>query len=316
MPAGKKVPDYWDASKRLLADPTRFLDSLLTYDKNNIPEATIRKVRGPGALTSKLSRVRCQQLCGENPLPRSGSACLPNCQLPPALSEPDFTRPSLLPCTRQVETYIALEEFTPEAVSKVSRACTSICMWVRAMHLYNTVALSVAPKRAALAAAQATLDETLADLKAAQDRLAAVEAKIVSLEAAFSEATARKAALAAQVEDCRVKLTRADKLIGGLGGERSRWQVRGKRWERAGLIACDLGGLCALSQRSWPACCSHALAHSRSCAAAPCKLLPRAGHGSQAAVRPVQPGGRHHAVGGRHSLRRPLCAFLSRRPQH
>lgn len=28
-----------------------------------------------------------------------------------------------------------------------------------------------------------------------------------------------------QVEDCRVKLTRADKLIGGLGGERTRWQV-------------------------------------------------------------------------------------------
>jgi dynein heavy chain len=63
-----------------------------------------------------------------------------------------------------------LEEFTPEAVSKVSRACTSICMWVRAMHLYNTVALSVAPKRAALAAAQATLDKTLADLTAAQVR--------------------------------------------------------------------------------------------------------------------------------------------------
>ncbi len=23
---GKKIPDYWDASKKLLADPTRFLD--------------------------------------------------------------------------------------------------------------------------------------------------------------------------------------------------------------------------------------------------------------------------------------------------
>jgi hypothetical protein len=67
-----------------------------------------------------------------------------------------------------VEPYISLEEFTPEAVSKVSRACTSICMWVRAMHLYHTVALSVAPKRQALAAAQATLDKTLAELAAAQ----------------------------------------------------------------------------------------------------------------------------------------------------
>jgi dynein heavy chain len=28
-----------------------------------------------------------------------------------------------------------------------------------------------------------------------------------------------------QVEDCQVKLLRADKLIGGLGGERTRWQA-------------------------------------------------------------------------------------------
>ena len=40
------MPDYWDASKKLLADPTRFLESLLTYDKDNIPDATIKKVAG------------------------------------------------------------------------------------------------------------------------------------------------------------------------------------------------------------------------------------------------------------------------------
>jgi len=44
-------------------------------------------------------------------------------------------------------------------------------MWVRAMHKYHTVALSVAPKRAALAQAQSQLDATLADLAAAQAKL-------------------------------------------------------------------------------------------------------------------------------------------------
>lgn len=82
---GKKVPDYWEASKRLLSDATKLLESLLTYDKDHIPEHVIRRV----------------------------------------------------------EPYINAEEFTPEAVSKVSKACTSICMWVRAMHLYHTVALGV-----------------------------------------------------------------------------------------------------------------------------------------------------------------------------
>ena len=56
---------------------------------------------------------------------------------------------------------------------QVSKACTSICMWVRAMYKYHTVALSVAPKRAALAQAQSQLDATLAELAAAQAKLQA-----------------------------------------------------------------------------------------------------------------------------------------------
>ena len=60
------------------------------------------------------------------------------------------------------------EDFTVEAIAKVSKACTSICMWARAMHMYHNVSLSVAPKRAALAAAQAELDATMATLHAAQ----------------------------------------------------------------------------------------------------------------------------------------------------
>ena len=44
-------------------------------------------------------------------------------------------------------------------------------MWVRAMYKYHTVALSVAPKRAALAQAQTQLDATLAELAAAQAKL-------------------------------------------------------------------------------------------------------------------------------------------------
>ena len=61
--------------------------------------------------------------------------------------------------------------FTTTAAMQVSKACTSICMWARAMHKYHTVALSVAPKRAALAQAQSQLDSTLAELSAAQAKL-------------------------------------------------------------------------------------------------------------------------------------------------
>lgn len=57
----------------------------------------------------------------------------------------------------------------------------------------------VAPKRAALKAAQDSLNGTLAALAEAQAKLAAVQDKIAALEAQFEEATKKKAALAAQV---------------------------------------------------------------------------------------------------------------------
>jgi dynein heavy chain, axonemal len=121
---------------------------------------------------------------------------------------------------RKAVPYIEMEEFHPDNVAKVSKACKSICQWVRAMYVYHNVALQVEPKRAALSAAQAELDETNRQLASAQAQLQAVQDKIASLEAQFKHATEKKAALAKQVEDCQSKLHRADKLIGGLGEEK------------------------------------------------------------------------------------------------
>ena len=47
----------------------------------------------------------------------------------------------------KIQPYIDNEDFTPPAIARVSKACTSICQWVRAMHKYHFVAKAVAPKR-------------------------------------------------------------------------------------------------------------------------------------------------------------------------
>ena len=124
---------------------------------------------------------------------------------------------------KKIEPYIDNENFTPEAVSRVSKACTSICLWVRAMYTYNQVALGVAPKRARLAEAQATLKVTMESLAETQAKLKDVEDNIARLEAQYKEAVDKKDELARKVQECEVKLDRADKLIGGLGGEKVRW---------------------------------------------------------------------------------------------
>jgi hypothetical protein len=42
---GKKVDDYWDsAKKQLLADAKQFMESLVHFDKDNIPLHIIKKV--------------------------------------------------------------------------------------------------------------------------------------------------------------------------------------------------------------------------------------------------------------------------------
>jgi len=38
------VVDYWDVGKRLLSDPSRFLESLIGYDPENIPESIERRI--------------------------------------------------------------------------------------------------------------------------------------------------------------------------------------------------------------------------------------------------------------------------------
>jgi dynein heavy chain len=124
---------------------------------------------------------------------------------------------------KKIDKYIDDPGFTPKEIEKASKACTAICMWVRAMHKYHNVAEAVEPKKKLLAEAQISLDETLSTLKVAQDKLKAVEDRIHGLETNFERANAKKEQLVTDVEECSARLDRAQKLIGGLGGERTRW---------------------------------------------------------------------------------------------
>ena len=116
------------------------------------------------------------------------------------------------------------EDFDPAAIKKVSKACTSICMWARAMHTYYNVSLAIEPKRAALAEAQASLEVTMGELAEAKATLAGVEANLAELNDKFEAGKAKQDELKAEVSRCQAQLDRAGKLIGGLGGERTRWE--------------------------------------------------------------------------------------------
>ena len=123
----------------------------------------------------------------------------------------------------KIAPFVENPDFTPVLIAKASNACKAMCMWVRAMYKYHTVATNVEPKRKLLAAAQITLDETLAKLADAQSRLKAVMDRLEELETNYNGAVKKKEDLAFQVEQCKTRLDSAMKLIGGLGGEEVRW---------------------------------------------------------------------------------------------
>lgn len=97
------IEDYWGPSKKVLSD-IKFLDSLLNYDKDNIPPAVMQKLQ---------------------------------------------------------QRVLSNEAFDPEKIRSASTACEGLCRWVIALSKYDVVAKVVAPKKIALAEAQATFDVSL-----------------------------------------------------------------------------------------------------------------------------------------------------------
>jgi dynein heavy chain len=62
----------------------------------------------------------------------------------------------------KIDEFANNPEFTPDKINNASKACKALCMWVLAMHTYHYVAKDVEPKKVRLAAAQESLDITLA----------------------------------------------------------------------------------------------------------------------------------------------------------
>ncbi|KAK9408021.1 dynein heavy chain 6 axonemal [Crotalus adamanteus] len=124
----------------------------------------------------------------------------------------------------KLQKYINNPDFIPEKVEKVSRACKSMCMWVRAMDLYSRIVKVVEPKRQKLHAAQAELDATLATLRDKQKKLRQVEEQIQELQDQYERSVNEKETLAKTMALTQARLTRAGKLTAALGDEQVRWE--------------------------------------------------------------------------------------------
>lgn len=96
-------------------------------------------------------------------------------------------------------------------------------MWAHAMIKFYHVNKTVEPLKIRLAEVEGELKIMRVELANARAKLKEVTDKIEELERTY-EATCRKMEeLKDSINDCELKLERAGRLIGGLGGEQTRW---------------------------------------------------------------------------------------------
>ncbi|CAG9858599.1 unnamed protein product [Phyllotreta striolata] len=121
------------------------------------------------------------------------------------------------------ERYLPDREFDPVRIQSVSAACEGLCKWVRAIEVYDRIIKIVAPKQKALAAAEAELAVQMDKLNSKRAQLQEVADKLQALNDDFAAEMKKKKDLEDGIDLCGQKLERAEKLIGGLGGEKVRW---------------------------------------------------------------------------------------------
>nr|XP_043909238.1 dynein axonemal heavy chain 3-like [Solea senegalensis] len=129
------------------------------------------------------------------------------------------------------DKFVDHPDFQPSVIKNVSSACEGLCKWVRAMEVYENVAKVVAPKKERLKQAEDELAAQMEMLTVKRAELKEVEDRLQSLYDELAKMMRKKEVLENNIESCSQKLNRAEKLIGGLGGEKDRWTEAARQLE-------------------------------------------------------------------------------------
>lgn len=119
--------------------------------------------------------------------------------------------------------FIPHKDFQPHIVAKASSAAEGLCKWIKAIENFESVNTVVQPKKLKLQNAKSVLKATKRVLAEKRRAAAALEAKVEGLNRELEMANSEKRRTEEEVETCNGRLVRAEELIRGLGGEKSRW---------------------------------------------------------------------------------------------
>lgn len=133
----------------------------------------------------------------------------------------------------KIDPILRTEQFqdAKKHIRHSSEVAYRLCNFVKAVLDYDRVVKEVIPKREKLKQAEEEYKKVKEGLESKQNELQEVENKVANLDQKLKEMQREKANLEYDVDLTEKKLERAEKLIGGLGGEKTRWQEVSKKLE-------------------------------------------------------------------------------------
>jgi dynein heavy chain len=126
---------------------------------------------------------------------------------------------------QDIQQFLDMPTFDPEIIKTKNPAAGGLCSFVINIITYYDIVITVEPKRIALAAANKALQEAQDKLRAVNEHVANLEAKLAKLTAEFNAANAEKMAAVNAVENGNRKLDLAQRLIQALAAEGERWAI-------------------------------------------------------------------------------------------
>ena len=124
---------------------------------------------------------------------------------------------------REVRPYLEMEHFDVDVISGKNSAAGGLCSWVINIVTYHDTIVGVAPKRQALAEANARLAAASEKLTAVQKKVAELTEKLAKLRAEYDAAAAEKQSAIDECENGQRKLDLANRLTSALASENVRW---------------------------------------------------------------------------------------------
>ena len=113
--------------------------------------------------------------------------------------------------------YLSKPEFDAENMRQVSAAAEGLCFWVKAIDIYNKIARVVEPKKDKLKKSELMVKQHMKQLEQRRRALQEVTERLQKLSDQFSHMSQRKQDLQNQIQNCELKMSRAEKLLEALG---------------------------------------------------------------------------------------------------